>query len=75
MRERDPCGEHGCRPGEVEGDAGDAGAGDPEGEEGEGRALGREGEKPEEDRVLCVTVQRLIEGVRSASGIQPSIKF
>jgi hypothetical protein len=24
---------------------------------------------------LCVTVQRLIEGVRSASGIQPSIKF
>jgi hypothetical protein len=24
---------------------------------------------------LCVTVQRLIEGVRSASGIQPSIKL
>ena len=51
VRERDPCGEHGCRPGEVEGDAGEDGAGDREGEESQGGALGREGEKPEEDWV------------------------
>ena len=58
MRERDSCGEHGCGPGEVEGDAGDDGEGDQEGEEGEGGAFGGEGEEPEEDWVSA----RLIGG-------------
>ena len=53
LRERDSCGQHGCRSGEVAGDAEDAGAGDREGAEGEGGALGEKGEEPEEDRVLC----------------------
>jgi len=54
VHERDLCGERGCRPGEVDGDAGDAGAGDWEGEEGEGGALGGEGrDEPEDDWVLC----------------------
>ena len=52
MRERDSCGQHGCGPGEVEGDGGDVGAGDQEGEEGQGGALRGEGEEPEEDWVL-----------------------
>ncbi len=51
MHERDLCGERGCRPGEVDGDAGDAGAGDWEGEEGEGGALGGDARAEAEDWV------------------------
>ncbi len=51
MRQFDPCGEHGRRPGGLESEAEDDGAGDPEGAEGEGGALWGEGEEREEDWV------------------------
>ena len=47
LPERDSCGEHGCGPGEVEGDVGDAGERDQESEAGKGGAFG-EGEAGEE---------------------------
>ena len=51
LRECDSCGEHGYRSGEVDGNAGDAGARDCKGEESEGGALGIEGEGEEGDLV------------------------
>ena len=51
--ECDPWGERGSGPGEVAGDAGNAGEGNCEGEKGQGGARGGEGEGKAEDWVLC----------------------
>ncbi len=57
VRERDSYGEHGCRHGEVDGDAGDVGARDCEGEEGQGRTCKREGQESEEDWVSAGVIE------------------
>lgn len=58
VHQRDPCGERGCRPGEVAGYAGDDGAGNQEGEEGEGGATRGEGEESEDDWVSTGVIER-----------------
>ncbi len=78
MRERDSCGEHGCGPGEVEGDAGDDGTGDQEGAEGQGGALGGEEEQPQEDWVSAELIGgevALEEAGRVVSGLGAAIHF